>query len=197
MATGATGPKADDRPAGSVVVRPARDLAEALRAGELLRATYDQGEAASPAYLEHLRDVGPRMALAELLVAVDPADQVLGSVTYARFGTPFALVSVDGEGELRMLGVSDHRGKQHTEELLITACVERAERDGCTALAMSSVRTRTRTPGKAFQRMGFRPAKGRELSPMPGLNLDVFVLTLPRSPRGPDESRSRWRRGVP
>ena len=44
------------------------------------------------------------MALAELLVAVDPADQVLGSVTYARSGTPFALVSVDGEAELRMLG---------------------------------------------------------------------------------------------
>ena len=44
VATGATGPEADDRPAGGVVVRPARDLAEALRAGELLRPTYDQAE---------------------------------------------------------------------------------------------------------------------------------------------------------
>ena len=52
---------------------------------------------------------------------------------------------------------------------------------------MSSVRTRARTPGKAFQRMGFRPAKGRELSPMPGLTLDVFVLALPpETQRGPD-----------
>jgi predicted N-acetyltransferase YhbS len=179
-----------------VVVRPARDLAEALLAGELLRSTYDQS--ASPAYLEHLRDVGPRMALAELLVAVD-GHQVIGSVTYARAGTPFALVSVEGEGELRMLGVVEHRGKARTEELLVEACIERAERDGCPALVMSSVRKRSHSAGKTFQRMGFRLIKGRELSPMPGLTLEVFSLALPRERqelRTTPDRPGRWRRGL-
>ena len=59
-------------------MRPVRDLAEAMLAGELLRTLAEQDQSTSPAYLEHLRDVGPRMTRAELLVAVDGAEQVLG-----------------------------------------------------------------------------------------------------------------------
>jgi predicted N-acetyltransferase YhbS len=177
-------------------VRPARDLAEALLAGELLRSSYDKS--ASPAYLENLRDVGPRMALAELLVAVD-GHTVVGSVTYARAGTPFALVSLEGEAELRMLGVGEHRGKGRIEELLVEACIERAERDGCPALVMSDVRSKSHSAGKTYQRMGFRLVKGRELSPMPGLTLEVFSLALPREGqdgRATTDRPGRWRRGL-
>lgn len=173
-----------------VVVRPVHNLAEALLAGDLLKSAYElQGEG-SPAYREHLRDVGPRMTLAELLVAVDGDNQLLGSVTYCLAGTSYALVSREGEGELRMLGCSEHRAKARTEELLIEACIARAERDHCSALVMSSPRTRGRKPGRTFERLGFRNATGRELAPMPGIVLDVFTLPLPREP---STSGSSWR----
>ena len=77
-----------------------------------------------------------------------------------------------------------------------TLRLDRAERDGCTALVMSAARTRTRSPGKAFQRMGFRSVKGRELSPMPGLTLDVFLLALPRGPSAGGAAPGRWRRSM-
>lgn len=173
-------------------MRPVRDLAEALLAGDLLKAAYDALGSGSPAYREHLRDVGPRMTLAELLVAVDPGDQLLGSVTYCLAGSSYALVSRAGEGELRMLGCSDHRGKAQTERLLIEACITRAERDHCSALVMSSVRTRGHKAGRSFEREGFRLAKGRDLTPMPGIVLDVFALPLPRTGATAGSSW-RWR----
>jgi hypothetical protein len=98
-----------------------------------------------------------------------------------------------------MLGVVEHRGKARAEELLIEACIERAERDGCPALVMSAVRKRSHSAGKIFQRLGFRLVKGRELSPMPGLTLEVFSLPLPREPqdvRATPDRAGRWRRGL-
>jgi GNAT superfamily N-acetyltransferase len=188
----AAGPALPERSTSAVVVRPVRGLAEATVAGELLKTVFDQTGVGTPAYGEHLRDVGPRMTLAELLVAVDGLGAVLGCVTYARFGTPFALVSRTGEAELRMLGVSEHRRRSATERLLIEACIERAERDGCAALAMSMPRVRGRAAVRGFTRVGFRPAKGREQTPMPGLTLDVYTLPLPRSA---DARAGRWGRG--
>jgi hypothetical protein len=188
----AAGPALPEPSTSAVVVRPVRGLAEATVAGELLKTIFDQTGVGTPAYGEHLRDVGPRMTLAELLVAVDGLGAVLGCVTYARFGTPFALVSRTGESELRMLGVSEHRRKAATERLLIEACVDRAERDQAAALVMSMPRTRGRAAVRGFTRLGFHLVKGREQTPMPGLTLDVYLLPLPR-PTG--VRAGRWGRG--
>lgn len=182
-------------------MRPVRDLAEAQRTGDLLWSLFQHDPDASPAYREHLRDVGPRMTHAELLVAVDGADRLLGSITYARAGTPFALVSTPGEGELRMLGVVEHRGRARTEDALVEAGIQRAERDGLSALVVPVVRSRHRGVAKVFQRWGFRPARGRELSPMPGLHLEAYLLRLPRpdppaAPATPADRPGRWRRGM-
>ena len=65
---------------------------------KLLRNAYKDAGRGNPSYLEHLRDVGPRMATAELLVAVNRSGTVLGSVTYVRPGTQYALVSREDEG---------------------------------------------------------------------------------------------------
>lgn len=157
-----------------MTVREVRDLDEATVAGELLRTAFKDAGRGNPSYLEHLRDVGPRMAAAELLVAVDRQGTVLGSVTYIRPGTAYALVSRPDEGELRMLGVVEHRDKKLIEEALIEACVERARRDGYHALVMTALKRHMRRPGRTYLRAGFRLVKGRELSPAPGLHLVVF-----------------------
>lgn len=147
-------------------------------AGELLRNAFKDAGRGNPSYLEHLRDVAPRMAAAELLVAVDRTGTVLGSVTYIRPGTAYALVSTEDEGELRMLGALEHRDKKLIEEALIEACVERARRDGYHALVMTALKRHMRRPGRTYVRVGFTLVKGRELSPAPGLHLVVFALPL-------------------
>ncbi len=155
-----------------------------MRAGEVLKAMFDQSSIGGPAYREHLRDVEPRMTMAELLVAVDPAGTVLGSVTYMAAGTPYALVSRGEEAEIRMLGVSEHRNKARTEELLVRACIQRARRDGRSALVMCTLKKHERNPGRLYRRLGFTLSPGRGISPMPGLNLVVFRMPLDASPAG-------------
>ena len=173
--------RGDAREVPNVRVRPVRDLDEAAAAGELLRTAYKDAGRGNPSYLEHLRDVGPRMTSAELLVAVDRSGTILGSVTYVRPGTQYALVSRENEGELRMLGVVEHRDKKLIEEMLIRACVDRAGRDGYDALVMTALKRHARRPGRTYVRAGFRLVKGREISPAPGLHLVVFTLPVPAS----------------
>ena len=163
----------------SVVVRPARPD-EVERAGELVHDTYvgDGLVAASSPYTRVLRDAASRAATAVLIVAVDEAGSMLGTVTYAPNGTPYAQVARDGEAEFRMLAVATTARRRGIARALVLDVVERARADGATGLVLSSSADMT-AAHRLYAELGFLRTPERDWEP-PGdaISLRVFVLPL-------------------
>lgn len=128
-------------------------------------------------YVHELADARRRAREAEVWVAVD-GDDVVGTVTFARAGTPFAEVSAAGEAEFRMLAVAPPAQRRGVAEALVVRCVERARELGCTALVLSSMR-QMRSAHRLYDRLGFRRVPERDWSPVPGVDLLAFSLPLP------------------
>lgn len=85
-----TDQRPDDPPPaapGAVSIRLARPD-EYAAAGDLVADVYGAAGYAAGPYLGVLRDAARRAAIADLLVAVDAAGRVLGTLTYAPGGTP-------------------------------------------------------------------------------------------------------------
>jgi ribosomal protein S18 acetylase RimI-like enzyme len=129
------------------------------------------------AYQGHLADARSRAAEADLLVAVDTDDQLLGTVTIALPGTRFAEVSQPGEIEFRMLAVSPDARGRGVGNALIQAVFDRARELGigkvvlCTQENMSG-------PQRMYQRLGFRRVPERDWDPLPDVQLIAFELAL-------------------
>lgn len=159
---------------GRVTVRPARDD-ELERAGELTAAAYLADGFVRPdgPYLAVLADARSRAQQAELLVAVDDRDRLLGTVTVSEPGTAYAEVSRPGELEFRMLGVDPAARGRGIGELLTRAVIDRARRRGdhrvvlCSAEAMHAAH-------RLYRRLGFSRLPERDWSPAPGLQLLAF-----------------------
>ncbi len=106
---------------GRVLIRPARPD-EYDEIGELaVRVYLAEGYTRTDSrYNTVLRDVAPRAEKAELMVAVDDADKILGTVTYAGLGSPYAEhVSSPEEASFRMLVVDPAARGQGVGEALV------------------------------------------------------------------------------
>ena len=89
-------------------IRPMRE--EDLQiVGEMTATTFTPYEDPNSPYLDILRDVTPRFQNADAnFVAVDDVtDQILGAVTLAAGGNPWASIAQEGEIELRTLAVDE------------------------------------------------------------------------------------------
>src|SRR5437773_1665137 len=111
------------------VVRPARpDELDAV--GALTERAYRVfgyfNDGVAPGYAASLADAHSRFAAAELWVAVDSDDRLLGTVTIARPGTEYAEVSRAGELEFRMLAVDPDAGRRGVGSALVHAVLDRA-----------------------------------------------------------------------
>ncbi|HEX4702552.1 MAG TPA: GNAT family N-acetyltransferase [Pseudonocardiaceae bacterium] len=157
-----------------VSVRPA-DVAELAEIGELTVAAYQADGFALDGhpYAARLADAAARQRDAELLVAADQDDRVLGTVTVVRPGTPYAEISTAGELEFRMLAVRPDARGQGIARLLVTAVVDQARAEGCVAVVLSSL-DRMRNAHRLYQRFGFRRTPERDSAPA----LWAFVLDL-------------------
>ncbi|PPK98622.1 L-amino acid N-acyltransferase YncA [Kineococcus xinjiangensis] len=106
------------------------------------------------AYVAKLRDAAGRARDARLLVAVDAAGAVVGTITYALAGTPWAQMAGPGEAELRMLAVDPGaRGRGVAEALTRRAVAEAAEAGArrvvlCSLPAMHAAH-------RLYERLGF------------------------------------------
>ncbi|MFE7777764.1 GNAT family N-acetyltransferase [Streptomyces sp. NPDC057445] len=150
--------------------------------GELTALTYlrdgllEFGEA--DPYLEVLRDVATRAGQAEVLVAVDEAGQVLGGVTFAPGGTPWADIARTDETEFRMLAVAAPARGRGAGEALVRACIERARStEGCLRLLLSTT-SAMRAAHRIYERLGFVRTPERDWEPIPGLGLLTYGLEL-------------------
>lgn len=158
-----------------VVVRQVRP--DELEGVAELTASVYRGEGYSSAdYEPALRDVASRAASATVLVGVR-GEQVLGAVTVATRGGPWAEQSVPGEAVVRMLVVSAAARGSGTGEALVRACLDTARADGCALVRLSSQEQMT-AAHRLYERVGFLRSPSFDWSPVPGLHLRTYALAL-------------------
>ncbi|MFJ4860021.1 MULTISPECIES: GNAT family N-acetyltransferase [unclassified Streptomyces] len=129
------------------------------------------------AYLNVLRDVAGRAALAEVLVA-EQDGRVLGGVTFAAPGSPLADIAAPDEAEFRMLAVAHAARGQGAGEALVRACIERARAvEGVTGIVLSTQRSMAGAH-RIYSRLGFVRTPERDWAPIEGLTLLTYRLKL-------------------
>lgn len=161
-----------------VTVRPARPEEFEL-IGELSVQAYVGGGVIphDHTYVPHLRNVARRAEGAELLVAVDGEDAVLGTVTVARPGSPAAEIARAGELEFRMLATAPGARGRGIGELLTRAVIDRARELGLACVVLSVADDNARA-ARLYQRLGFQREPERDWAPVPDVWLLVMALDL-------------------
>ncbi len=163
---------------GIAIRRP--DPAEIGLVGALTLEVYVGGGfiPADSDYTEELGDATTRAAEAELYVATtEPGDEVVGTVTFAAYGSPWAEVAGPGEGEFRMLAVREAARGRGVGQALVRHCLARARELGLAAVVLSSSPTMTGAH-RVYERLGFGRTPEVDWSPVPGLLLRTYRLDL-------------------
>jgi ribosomal protein S18 acetylase RimI-like enzyme len=161
-----------------LTVRAARPD-EFERAAEVTIAAYlaDGWLVGDDPYRDRLADTPGRAREAELLVAVDAGDRVVGTVTLCLPGTPWSEISRPGEVEFRMLAVDPAARGRGVGAALVTAVVQRARELGAHRVVLCSA-LRMATAQRIYQRMGFVRLPDRDWSPETGKPLMAYGLNL-------------------
>lgn len=161
-----------------ILVRPAH-AEELPEVGEIALLAY-RAEGLVPEgspYADRLTDSAGRHREAELLVAADDSGRLLGTVTVARPGTPWAQVAGPDEIEFRMLAVHpDGRGRG-VGRALVDSVLDRARAEGFRGVALSTLES-MRTAHHLYERVGFRRAPHRDWRPNERVTLLVFEIDL-------------------
>ncbi len=151
--------------------------------GELTARAYAPvlADADDDPYLPELLDAAARANGAELLVAVDHADHILGTVTIGRPGSAFAEIARDDELEVRMLAVAPEYARQGIGADLMSVVHEIAAREKFSGLALSVISTNT-AAAKFYERLGYRHIAERDWFPRGdrSIVLEVFVRKVNR-----------------
>ncbi|MFL6142189.1 MAG: GNAT family N-acetyltransferase [Labedaea sp.] len=159
-----------------LTIRHAR--AEELAAiGDLTVRAYQADGAIKGGYERMLADAAGRHRDAEVLVAVDGSDRILGTVTIARGGQQWADIAQPGELEFRMLAVDPAARRRGIGEALVRAVLERAKEVGAARVMLSSQRTML-VAHRVYERLGFRRAPDRDWVVQPGLSLIAYGVEV-------------------
>ena len=145
----------------TVTVRAA-EPADLVRVGELTVQAYRADARVDPdhGYVDELRDAARRAAEATVLVAVED-DRVVGTITLAPAGSPFAEIARPGEMELRMLAVDPAARGRRIGERLMRAAIERGLGWGAHAVVLSTM-PEMRSAQRVYDRMGLRRVPERD-----------------------------------
>ncbi|MCJ0903417.1 GNAT family N-acetyltransferase [Rhodococcus sp. ARC_M6] len=146
--------------------------------GELTVQAYVGGgfvDEGSP-YVESLRDTATRAEQGRVLVAL-LGDRVVGSLTLAEPGTPFADVAQTGELEFRMLAVSPDARGTGAGTALVRAVIAEAYDRGDQSVVMST-QPEMVDARRIYDRNGFVPDPERDWEPLKGMELTVLVREL-------------------
>lgn len=133
---------------------------------------------AETSYEAELVDARRRAEAAEVLVAVDADGRILGAVTYVRDRTnPYAEWDDEDAAGIRMLAVAPDAQRRGVGGELVRACIERARADGKRRLVLHSTPWMT-SAHRLYERLGFRRAVERDLTPLPDVPLLGFEVDL-------------------
>lgn len=147
--------------------------------GELLVSVY-VGEGFSPAErAPGLRTVEPLATQAELLVARNEREGVVGTATFVLSGTPQTEIARENEAELRLLAVAPTARGCGVGKALVSECIRRARARGCQRLVLST-RPTMASAQRLYTRAGFVRAPERDWSKADSPRL-VFTLELAQS----------------
>lgn len=129
-------------------------------------------------YEARLVDAARRAGEAELLVAVDEAGGVLGTVTWCPPGSVWReLAGGPDQGEFRMLSVAAAGRRRGVGRGLVQACLDRAYAAGMTEVVISSLPQMTNAHA-LYAGLGFVRAPEIDHTPVPGVHLWGFRLLL-------------------
>ena len=128
------------------------------------------------AYLAELGDAAPRIRDAEVLVALVGED-IVGAMTLAVSGNPYAEISTAGELEVRMLAVAETARGRGIGAQLMDAAEERAREQGLRAVALSTAPT-MHAAHRLYERRGYLRDPDRDWQPEPDVHLLAYRLVL-------------------
>jgi ribosomal protein S18 acetylase RimI-like enzyme len=124
-------------------------------------------------YAAWLADAAPRGRDSDLLVAVE-GDELLGTVTWCPYGTPFAqLATQPHQGEFRTLSVAPAGRRRGVGRALVEECLARARAAGLTEILICSVDVMA-PAHRLYASYGFRRRPELDWSPAPGVLLWAF-----------------------
>jgi ribosomal protein S18 acetylase RimI-like enzyme len=147
--------------------------------GELTLAAYvaEGLSSVESDYVDTLVDVASRAEKAELWVAVDDGEQIVGSVTFCPPGSPYREIAEEGEGEFRMLAVAPTARGQGIGETLCRWCLARSRELGDRRMVLCTQKENVKAH-RLYGRLGFVRLPERDWSPVAGVDLVAFVLDL-------------------
>lgn len=128
-------------------------------------------------YATELRAAAERAEHAELLVAVDDAGTLLGSVTVVEPGTKYAEMSRDGELEFRMLAVTKRARCRGVGQALTRAVLRRGGELGRKRVVLCSL-DRMRPAHRLYEQLGFTRMPERDWQPEPDVELLAYGYAL-------------------
>lgn len=129
-------------------------------------------------YVAELADTERRAAAAaEVLVAVHD-DRLIGSLTVARYGTPYAEIARPGELEFRMLAVAKRARGLGAGTALVRTVIEMASAQKCEAVALTTMSAMV-DARRIYDRFGFVAVPERDWTTQAGELLTVLRLPLP------------------
>ncbi len=163
---------------GDVQIRPPRPEEHAAAGEVTVRAYEADGHlAGGVGYDAKLRDIARRVELAEVLVAVDGAGAVLGTVTIVRPGSDYAEISRPGELEFRMLAVAPSARGRGIGEALTKAVLDRARSLGIRKVVLSSGDA-MHSAHRLYERLGFARLAERDWRPFPHIKLIAYQIDV-------------------
>ncbi|UAK29718.1 GNAT family N-acetyltransferase [Nocardia asteroides] len=148
-------------------------------------------------YVHELADTARRATSARVLVAVH-ADRVVGSLTVARPGTPYAETALPDELEFRMLAVARSARGLGAGTALVRSVIDTARAEGFAAVALTTMPAMAHAR-RIYDRFGFRPVPSRDWHTTVGDPLHVLRLPVDSAgaiqadrvrPRGWDQPRT-------
>lgn len=123
-------------------------------------------------YVAQLHDARARSE-ATLLVAVDNAQRILGTVTFCRHGQPMAELARPGEAEFRMLAVSEAARGHGVGHILTQTCIDLARSHGDQGVVLST-QASMRAAHRIYERLGFTRLPERDWRPQPDVDLLAY-----------------------
>jgi len=159
------------------------DPADLERVGELTVGAYLSDDLLDPGhwYVEELRDAGRRAESATVLVAVED-DRVIGTVTLAAAGSPFAEIAQAQEFEVRMLAVDPAARGRGIGELLMRAAIDRAIGWGAHAVVLTTL-PEMAAAQRLYERMGLRRTPERDWTGESGRTFLTYLADAPEGAR--------------